>query len=209
MIAAILRPQLCSINKIVLILLFISALSSFSFAQKLSLGIGTGFAQPLGEDAESGWLVSVEPGITLAKKIRLGLRYQFSHVARGLELPSNMNGPQYDRRSTNAFGVFAQYYFLDKNVRPFLGGGFGYYRIGGVYGVTTNGNKWEFIKAKSCYGGFINAGINYKKIFVTADYHIIPSTKENIDLTLQGPLTKVEVINEYISVGVGYIIGKI
>jgi hypothetical protein len=203
------RTQSLSMKKYVLGLLLIVTLSDFSVAQKLSLGLSSGFAQPLGTDAKGGWLFTVEPGITLAKKLRVGLRYQFSYVVRGLELPSNMNGPEYDYRSTNAYGVFTQYHILDKDIRPFVGMGFNYYRIGGVYGVLSNDKKWELIKAKNYYGGFINTGVIYKKISLTVDYHIVPITTERLDLVLDGTLTKVEVINQYMGVGIGYIIGKI
>jgi outer membrane protein W len=141
----------------------------------------TAFAAYGPADAVSwGGGAAIEPKFNVTDNLAAGLRLEGAgFVTQQVKVSSgstNANVSQ-SARAVTALLAKADYYLTDAPVRPFLGIGAGFYRIGaGSQSVSSGGSGASVVQSASAFSGFGFApqvGINLGGFRLAATYHVI------------------------------------
>ncbi len=134
--------------------------------------VSFGYAAPLGEGNNSGFIFSLEPKFSLMDQLAIGAR--FEGVLMGKFSNSNYYGTVVDDAKAVSSTLFTtDFYFTNTyNFRPFIGGGVGAFGlISDAYDVYYNNNT------DTKFGGMVRLGAEIKHFRFGVEYNIIPSSK--------------------------------
>lgn len=144
------------------------ALTSVVYAQendsrKFRVGLGVGIAKAGGKDSGAGGLFVAEPGWRVNHNLVVNLRLESAFLIRELEL--------------NPHGIFSCtgggiYYLSNKNLKPYIGAGLGFY---GLTSVTTSG--LGIVGAEIRPGLYPRIGVDWRRFNVNIDYNFIVNTE--------------------------------
>jgi hypothetical protein len=135
----------------------------------LKLAVGFGYAENrFGKGIGNGGLLFAEPAYQLSENLLIGLRIEAASMTRGI-FPSNSNRLS----STISFTLNGQHYFNDNYSRPFIGLGFGIYRMAPVMSGTIN--ERQNVGSGTSFGLYPRVGIDMGHLNLTLDYNFIPS----------------------------------
>jgi hypothetical protein len=164
------------------------------FAQEFKpfkVGVGAGFAVPIGGNA--GGLFYVEPAYRANSMVAIGLRLESAVISRGLSGADN--DVNEDATTNMSYTLNGQYYFSENYIRPFVGAGFGLFSLAAIeYGRGTV----ETAGAQTVFGFYPRLGLDVGHFNLTLDYNIIPKT----DVDGGG-----KVKNSYLGIRLGFSIG--
>ncbi|MFT3845056.1 MAG: hypothetical protein QM725_08390 [Lacibacter sp.] len=132
---------------------------------------GLGYARPQGFGAKAGALMYIEPKFNLLDKVSVGLRGEATAMARGAFNAGDFEASGEAGLSFSALGT-ADYYFTNRLVRPYVGGGAGVYKLISVEG-TSNGGGSITIPTETKFGGMVRAGVEIWHIRLGAEYNFI------------------------------------
>lgn len=188
-------------KKVVYVLALSLLVSSIGYAQdykKFRVGLGLGYASASGNGSSGGVIVTVEPSYRVQDNLSIGLRWEAAAVTRGYS-QSLAPGSTIDVAAIGSFTVNGQYYFGgDGNFRPFGGVGLGLYSLAAVSGNSSSGAV-DATAAESKFGFYPRIGFDFHHFSMSADYNIIPPTK---DVFGAG-----EFKNSYLGIRLGFFIG--
>lgn len=159
---------------VLLIAVSVSAQEKFEIIhhfKPFKVDAGLGYARPQGFGAKAGALMYIEPKLNLLDKLSIGIRGEATAMARGAFNASDFEAKGEAGLSFSALGT-ADYYFTNRIVRPYVGGGAGVYRLISVEG-TSNGGGTITIPTETKFGGMIRAGVEIWHIRLGAEYNII------------------------------------
>lgn len=116
-----------------------------------------GFARPVGNGNKAGVLLALEPKLNITDQICVGLRTEATAMARGY-IDANNTEVSGEAGLGLAILPTIDYYFNNKNVRPFIGAGGGIYNLVSVE-ATSGSNGSIQIPAVTKFGGMLRAGL--------------------------------------------------
>jgi hypothetical protein len=158
----------------------------------LKLAIGLGYAENrFGKGVGNGGLLYAEPAYQFSENLLIGFRIEAASMTRGI-LPSSSN----HLSSTVSFTLNGQHYFNDNYSRPFIGLGFGIYRMAPVMSGTAN--ERQNAGSGTSFGLYPRVGIDVGHLNLTVDYNIIPSYDVPRDR---------KVVNSYLALKAGFSFG--
>jgi hypothetical protein len=165
--------------------------------KKFRVGVGGGYAHPGGEGAKGGVLFYVEPGYRVNDMIIANLRMEFAGMVRGA---GSATSGELDVATTGSYTVNGQYYFSNENFRPFVGAGFGIYKLAsGSVAFDNSGSTTTTVNvsAESKIGFYPRIGFDMRHFTVSIDYNIISPTEAGT----------YEIKNSYLGVRIGGFFG--
>ncbi len=137
---------------------------------------GMGHARPQGKGSKAGVLLYVEPKYNVIDKLSVGIRSEATAMARG---NVDRNGTEFSANGEAGLSLSflgtADYYFTNRTVRPFIGGGAGIYNLLGIEGTTNNGGSIS-IPSETKFGGLLRAGAEIWHIRAAVEYNFIGKT---------------------------------
>jgi len=196
-----------------MIVVFTLMLSSMMmFAQKSSNGrkfkafrgdLAIGYAIPGGSGSKGGLLFAAEPKYSLLPNVAVGARIEGALMINGTNLEAGSE--DFKVQTTSSFIATGDFYFINDDFRPFIGGGAGIYSTGGAQ--VSNGNDPVSTGSATKFGGMIRGGFEYKHFRFGFEYNLIGNTDletRNINTVI---ITKNEVKNSYIGIKFGFTFG--
>lgn len=155
--------------------------------------LDAGYARPQGKGAKVGALLSIEPRYNIVDKLAVGLRMEATAMARGY-VGVNGTNPNGDGEAGVGlhFTPTAEYYFTNRLVRPFVGGGAGIYNFLSVEASSQNGGSVQ-VPASTRFGGFARAGLEIWHVRAAFEYNFVAKTN-NIN-------------NNYFGIKLGIVLG--
>jgi hypothetical protein len=214
-------------KKISLLLIVVSVTLFSSHAQhfkKFKLGIGTGYALPVGESPNEGGIVYFEPAYHINDRFTMGVRFETTLVKRTDSYIITLDD-QKITGNTSFSGAWScsvngQYYFSNGVFRPFVGLGFGIYTTpstGGSETSFTNKFAYEFtegITSSQKIGVYPRVGFDAGHFSFNIEFNIGPSFRyENsfhtipLDSTSTSTSYKGGVGITYLGIKCGFFIG--
>jgi hypothetical protein len=187
-------------KKIVYILALSLLVTSIGYAQdykKFRVGLGLGYAAASGNGSGGGVIVTVEPSYRVQDNLSIGLRWEAAAITRGYS-EDLASGSTIDVAAIGSFTLNGQYYFGTGDFRPFGGLGLGLYSLAAVSGNSGTGAV-DAAAAESKFGFYPRIGFDFHHFSMSADYNIIPPTK---DIYGAG-----EFKNSYFGIRLGFFIG--
>lgn len=157
----------------------VSAIAQTQF-RKFKVGVGIAWAAQVDEKANGGGMIYLEPAYRLTDAIVLGARVE--------TYSTNLGSARLDAPSFGTLSVNGQYYFNNYNLRGFVGGGIGVFKLNGFA---------EDVEAKAHAGFYPRAGFDFGNINMYIDYNFIPSFKK------EGKAIK----NDYLGIHLGISLG--
>jgi hypothetical protein len=118
---------------------------------------GMGYARPQGKGNKSGVLLYMEPKFNLLDKLSVGVRTEATAMARGY-LDINQTAVTGNAGLSLSFLGTADYYFINRLIRPYIGAGAGIYNLIGVNATTGNGGSIQ-LPAETKFGTMVRAGV--------------------------------------------------
>ncbi len=155
--------------------------------------LDAGLARPQGKGAKAGVLLALEPRFNAVDRITVGLRMEATAMARGY---AGINGsnPNANGEAGVGFSLVptAEYYFANRTVRPFIGGGAGIYNFLSIEANSQNGGSVS-IPASTKFGGMARAGIEVWHFRAAVEYNFVAKTGD--------------INNNYLGIKLGIILG--
>jgi hypothetical protein len=179
---------------VVIVILFVITVSNL-YAQKFQrfrAGIGAGYAIGTGSGAGGGGIVAFEPGFHIADQILANAKLERVIVVRGTDEGSAL---EIDYGHFLSGSVNIQYFINNAILRPFVGGGFGFYNIDGL--TIDVSNVPTEVPAESKLGLYPRVGFDVAHFTICIDYNIIPPSKVGLS----------EFKNNYIAIRIGGFFG--
>lgn len=134
---------------------------------------GMGYARPAGKGAKAGVLLYMEPKVNLLDRLAVGIRTEATAMARG---NIDRNGTEFtgtgEAGLSLSFLGTADYYFTNRLVRPYIGGGAGIYNLLGVEGTTDAGGNITIPK-ETKFGGVARAGLEIWHLRAGVEYNFV------------------------------------
>lgn len=175
-----------SIETKILLTFFTLTLSLSLFAQvkyeiehhykPFKVDAGLGYARPAGKGAKAGVLLYMEPKVNVLDRISVGIRTEATAMARG---NIDRNGTEFSGNGEAGLSLSflgtADYYFTNRLVRPYIGGGAGIYNLVGIEG-TTNGGGTVTIPTETKFGGMARIGVEIWHIRAGLEYNFVSKT---------------------------------
>lgn len=130
-------------------------------------------------DATSwGGGLALEPKYNATDNLSVGLRLEAAgFVTQDVKVQGGTGGSvdvSQSARAVTAFAAKADWYFTTSSVRPFVGLGLGFYRIGaGSQSVSGSGSVVQTAGAYSGFGFAPQAGLNLGGFRLAATYHVL------------------------------------
>lgn len=142
--------------------------------KKFRVGVGAGYAMASGKGSGGGVLFTVEPGYRVMDNLLVNLRWESAAVIRGTV---NDTGADLDVAGISSYTLNGQYYFNNNAFRPFVGVGFGSYKLAAVSVTASSGGSSSTAAAAASKIGFYpRVGFDYKHFTLNLDYNFIPNT---------------------------------
>jgi hypothetical protein len=137
------------------------------------VGVGAGYAKPGGAGSGGGVLFTIEPGYRVTDQILVNLRWESAAVIRGTV---NDTGADLDVAGIGSYTLNGQYYLSDNAFRPFVGVGFGMYKLAAVTVSGGTGGSSTAAAAESKFGFYPRIGFDARHFTLNLDYNFIPNT---------------------------------
>lgn len=138
--------------------------------------LNAGYARPQGKGAKVGFLLGMEPRYNLIDQLSIGLRMEATAMARGYV---GVNGTTPNGNGEAGLGLHftptVEYYFTNRLVRPFIGGGAGIYNFMSIEASSDNGGTVQ-IPTSTRFGGFARAGIEIWHLRAAFEYNLVGKT---------------------------------
>lgn len=138
--------------------------------------LNAGYARPQGNGAKVGFLLGMEPRYNIVDKVSIGLRMEATAMARGY---IGVNGTTPNGNGEAGLGLHftptVEYYFNNRLVRPFIGGGAGIYNFMSIEANSNNGGTVQ-IPTSTRFGGFARAGIEIWHLRAAFEYNLVGKT---------------------------------
>ncbi len=138
--------------------------------------LNAGYARPQGKGAKVGFLLGMEPRYNIVDKVAVGLRMEATAMARGYV---GVNGTTPTGNGEAGLGLHftptVEYYFTNRLVRPFIGGGAGIYNFLSIEANSDNGGTVQ-IPTSTRFGGFARAGIEIWHLRAAFEYNFVGKT---------------------------------
>jgi hypothetical protein len=182
---------------IVLVLLAAVAVKAQDF-KKFRVGVGAGYAMPGGEGSGGGLVFDIEPGYRINDKILANLRYEAAAIIRGT---ADATSASFDIAGIGSYTLNGQYYLMDGNFRPYVGLGFGMYKIAAASVDANSGGGGVSESAGSKFGFYPRIGFDAGHFTINLDYNIVGNTEAVI--TSGTTTTNTEFKNSYIGIRLG------
>ncbi len=142
--------------------------------------LNAGYARPQGKGAKVGFLLGMEPRYNIVDQVSIGLRMEATAMARGYV---GVNGTTPNGNGEAGLGLHftptVEYYFTNRLVRPFIGGGAGIYNFMSIEANSDNGGTVQ-IPTSTRFGGFARAGIEIWHLRASFEYNFVGKT-DNIN----------------------------
>lgn len=133
--------------------------------------MGLGYAHPQGKGNKAGALLYLEPKVNLLDKLSVGIRTEATAMARGY-INVNNTSVTGDAGLSLSFLGTADYYFINRVVRPYIGAGAGIYNLVGVVATSSDGGSVN-IPAETKFGGMVRAGLEIWHFRIGLEYNMI------------------------------------
>ena len=159
------------------------------------VGLAGGYASGTGEGGGSGAFGDVEPGYRLTDRILINFRYELAALIRN-DLVINSTNIEIDASAIFSYTLNGQFYFSNKKFRPYVGFGFGLFRMGAI---RSNSSTTDLIRSASKFGYYPRVGFDFGHFNMNVDVNIVPGT--------QGELANTEFSNSYIGTRLGFFLG--
>ncbi len=130
-----------------------------------------GYARPAGNGVKAGVLLALEPKVNISDRVSVGLRSEATAMARGGYRINNLSA---DGEAGLGIAIIPtiDYYFTNRLVRPFIGGGAGVYNFVSVQGSTSN-NGSVTIPAVTKLGGMLRTGVEIWHVRAGFHYNLV------------------------------------
>ncbi|HLP37321.1 hypothetical protein [Lacibacter sp.] len=126
-------------------------------------------------------------------RLTVGLRMEATAMIRGY---AGLNGMDPNANGEAGLGISfvptAEYYFANRTVRPFIGGGAGVYNFLSVEANSEGGGTVK-VPASTKFGGMARAGVEVWHIRAAVEYNFVGKTGE--------------INNNYLGIKLGIILG--
>jgi hypothetical protein len=155
-------------------------------------GLAMGYVIATGADAGGGGFLALEPGYHITDQILVNAKLERAVVVRGTDegAPLELDYAHFLSGSINL-----QYFFDNKILRPFFGGGFGFYNIAAM--TIDVSNVETEIPAESKLGFYPRAGFDVAHFTICIEYNLIPPSKVGVN----------EYKNNYVGIRIGGFFG--
>jgi hypothetical protein len=160
--------------------------------QKFRAGIGAGYIIATGDGAGGGGLIAIEPGFHITDQILANAKLERSVFVRGTDKSSSL---EIDYGHFLCGSINVQYFVNNAILRPFIGGGFGFYNIDAV--TVDVSNLPTKVPAESKLGLYPRVGFDVAHFTICVDYNIIPPSKVGLS----------EFKNNYVAIRIGGFLG--
>lgn len=196
-------------KKTLLAAVIIMACSLKTFAQdkagefkpfKVDVSIGYAIPSGGGSGAKGGVLFAVEPKYAIMQELSLGLRIEAAVMVSGIDATGNFNNTA-SAKAAGSYLATGDYYFSNKDLRPFLGAGVGIFTTAGVSVNSNNSN----VATGSKFGGLIRGGIEYKHFRLGLEYNLVGKT--TVPPSSANSNDGYDVKNSYIGIKIGVCFG--
>jgi len=155
--------------------------------------LDAGYARPAGKGAKAGVLLALEPRFNALDRLTVGLRMEATAMARGYAGISGMNPNANGEAGIGlSFVPTAEFYFANRTVRPFIGGGAGVYNFLSIEANSENGGSLA-IPASTKFGGMARAGVEVWHFRAAVEYNFVRKTGD--------------INNNYLGIKIGIILG--
>lgn len=155
--------------------------------------LDAGYARPAGKGAKAGVLLALEPRFNALDRLAVGLRMEATAMARGYAGISGMNPNANGEAGIGlSFVPTAEFYFANRTVRPFIGGGAGIYNFLSIEASSENGGSLA-IPASTKFGGMARAGVEVWHFRAAIEYNFVRKTGD--------------INNNYLGIKIGIILG--
>ena len=190
--------------------LFTLAFSTKTLAQKgeggefkpFKVDVSLGYALPVGgSGSKGGVLFAVEPKYAVMQELSLGLRIEAAVTLAGVDLNSGTTNGNASAKAAGSYLATGDYYFSNKDFRPFLGAGAGIFTTAAVQESSTNTNTTSGSK----FGGMIRGGFEWKHARFGLEYNIV--AKSTVAESQPGANDGYTVQNSYVGIKFGVCIG--
>ncbi len=195
-------------NLLTAVFLLVALSATAQEFKPFKVNLSLGYARSLGAGVSGGFLVAAEPKYGITDNIDLGLRMEAAFVLRGV-----VDNGQTLTADAGVFGSYlltGNYLFGTGSIRPFLGAGVGFYRIGaaGTTVIDKNGNNEEikFVNDTK-FGGMIRAGIKAGHFVASVEYNAAPTSKATVGSITAGTVRTISSENAYLGIKLGFDIG--
>lgn len=155
-----------------------------------------------------GLLLNIEPNVQISKNKVIGLRFGMALNSQKFE---NIDSSQFLIDNLDDYGVVSfiptfDYYLNNKNYRPYIGLGLGYYLFFDDIDVLTPNGSVEVLKgsAKNQVGLLLRGGLEIGKTRYGLEYNLIPKA----DIKMPDGKIIGRVNNSYLGLSIGFIIGR-
>jgi outer membrane protein W len=161
------------LSTVLCVILFAAMAVNAQELKTFRVGVGAGYAKPGGAGSGGGVLFTIEPGYRITDQILVNLRWESAAVVRGTV---NDTGADLSVAGIGSYTLNGQYYLSDNSFRPFVGLGFGMYKLAAVSvsGSSTGGSTAA--AAESKIGFYPRIGFDAKHFTLNLDYNFIPNT---------------------------------
>lgn len=130
-----------------------------------------GYARPAGNGSKAGVLLAIEPRYNVIDRFTVGLRGESTAMARA---GYQINNASADGEAGLGIAILAtgDYYFTNRMVRPYVGGGIGVYNFVSVQATSSNGGSIT-VPAETKPGGMIRLGVEVWHVRAGFHYNIV------------------------------------
>lgn len=193
-------------KRILIVALLIMLVSTGSlFAQEASkfrVGFDLGMAIPQGGGVGAGFYL--EPKFNLNERMNIGIRYGGAATIRNIELNQSNSDVRAEVGGIGTLGLTFDYYFTNgSKFVPFIGGGIGYYGFANIEIDSNDVPDDLVLDTKMAIAPMIRGGFEFRKLRVTLDYNILPSS----DLVNTQNQRVGVVANSYLGITLGLYVG--
>ena len=178
---------------VVLILLAAVAVNAQEY-KKFRVGVGAGYAIASGEGSGGGVLFTVEPGYRVNDQILANLRWESAAVIRGTADATTFD---LEVAAISSYTLNGQYYLMNGSFRPFVGAGFGLFKLAAVEVSGSSGGGSTAAAAETKFGFYPRLGFDVSHFTITLDYNLVPPTESGTT----------EFKNSYIGIRIGGFFG--
>jgi outer membrane protein W len=160
--------------------------AGYASPQNQSQG-SSGSSSSQGANFSGGALFSIEPKYAIIDPLAIGVRFEAAVTAH---LNNNNNNSSGGSNNSNAKANFsyiltADYYFMNKTFRPFIGGGAGVYVTASIDSSTVNSSSSvSSIPRTSQFGGMVRAGFEVGHLRLAAEYNFVSNNASYLGLEL-------------------------
>ncbi len=185
--------------------LFVSKL--FSQSDKpynpFKVDLSIGYALPSGNGAKGGGLIVVEPKYSFRDNLSVGLRIETALMVRGLE-SSNMTGSfNTEVKAAGSYVATVDYYVTsNRSFRPFIGTGFGLYRLASA---TVGTSSLDVSTQRFNLGAMFRTGFEANWFRLGLEYNLLPNSTSTYQT---GTTTVLTYKNSYIGIKLGVCFGE-